>query len=89
MEVETPQLEDVIEGGVLEEAIALGLHDAVQLITFDLAVTVRLCDHVLHLVVVDVLSELLGHAGEVAEGDPAGVVEHLLAGSPSHTSCRP
>merc|ERR1740130_86342 len=68
-------LEVVIGGEVLEE-VALGLHDAVELVNVDLAgaITVSLCDHVLHLLVIDVLSELLSHAGKVAEGDPGGVV---------------
>merc|ERR1740115_531825 len=77
-------LEVVIGGEVLEE-VALGLHDAVELVNVDLAgaITVSLCDHVLHLLVIDVLSELLSHAGKVAEGDPGGVVaievgDHLL-----------
>jgi HAMP domain-containing protein len=67
---------EVIIGGEALKEVALGLHDAVELTTIDLtgAITVSLCDHVLHLLVVDVLSELLSHAGEVAEGDPGGVV---------------
>merc|ERR1740117_882080 len=75
VQVERQHLEVVIGGEVLEE-VALSLHDAVELITVDLAgaITVSLCDHVLHLLVIDVLSELLSHAGEVAEGDPGGVV---------------
>merc|ERR1711865_359453 len=78
------RLEVVIGGKVLEE-VALLLHDAVELIKVDLAITitVSLVDHVLELLVIDVLSELLGHAGKVAEGDLVGVVvveqlEHLL-----------
>jgi len=31
----------------------------------------------LHLLIVDVPSELLSHAGEVAERDPGGVVDQL------------
>ena len=56
-------LEVIIGGEALEEA-ALGLHEAVELTTVDLtgAITVSLCDHVLHLLVIDVLSELLSHA---------------------------
>jgi hypothetical protein len=88
VQVETSQLEVVIEGEVLEE-VALGLHDAVGPITVGLAgaTTASLCEHVLHLrlLIIDVLCELLGHAGEVAEGDPGGAVEHLLAGvRPTH-----
>ena len=44
-------------------------------------------DHVLHLRLHDIvdLSKLLGNAGEVAEGDPGGAVENLLAGVlPTH-----
>ena len=78
------EVEFVIGGEVLEED-ALLLHDAVELVKVDLAIaiTVGLVDHVLELLVIDVLSELLSHAGEVAEGDLVGVViveqlEHLL-----------
>merc|ERR1711977_573319 len=77
-------LEVVVGGEVLEE-VALLLHDAVELIDVDLtiAITVSLVDHVLELLIVDVLAELLSHASEVAEGDLVGVVvveqlEHLL-----------
>jgi len=50
--------------------------DAVELVDVDLAITitVRLVDHVLELLVIDGLTELLRHAGEVAEGDLVGVV---------------
>merc|ERR1712138_104651 len=77
-------LEVVVGGKVLEE-VALLLHDAVELVDVDLtiAITVGLVDHVLELLIVDGLTELLSHAGEVAEGDLVGVVvveelEHLL-----------
>merc|ERR1712113_298498 len=75
-------LEVVVGGKVLEE-VTLLLHDAVELINVDLAIaiTVGLVDHVLELLIVDVLTELLSHAGEVAEGDLVGVVvieDHLL-----------
>merc|ERR1719504_396506 len=77
-------LEVVVGGKVLEE-VTLLLHDAVELVNVDLtiAITVGLVDHVLELLIVDVLTELLSHAGEVAEGDLVGVVvieelEHLL-----------
>merc|ERR1712179_819553 len=47
------------------------------------SVTVGLVDHVLELLIVDVLTELLSNTGQVAEGDLVGVVvikelEHLL-----------
>merc|ERR1712179_363527 len=47
------------------------------------SVTVGLVDHVLELLIIDVLTELLSNTGEVAEGDLVGVVvikqlEHLL-----------
>merc|ERR1719460_2553787 len=78
------RLEVVVGGKVLEE-VALLLHDAVELVDVDLAIaiTVGLVDHVLELLIVDVLTELLSHAGEVAERDLVGVVvieelEHLL-----------
>merc|ERR1711896_57512 len=77
-------LEVVVRRKVLEE-VTLLLHDAVELVDVDLtiAITVGLVDHVLELLVVDVLAELLCHTGEVAEGDLVGVVvieelEHLL-----------
>merc|ERR1719409_2294274 len=77
-------LEVVVGGKVLEE-VTLLLHDAVEFVNVDLtiAITVGLVDHVLELLIVDVLTELLSHAGEVAEGDLVGVVvieelEHLL-----------
>merc|ERR1712054_50953 len=68
-------LEVVVGGHVLEE-VALLLHDAVELVDVDLAIAiaVSLVDHVLELLIVDVLTELLSHAGEVAEGDLVGVV---------------
>merc|ERR1719407_327857 len=78
------RLEVVVGGHVLKE-VALLLHDAVELIDVDLAIaiTVGLVDHVLELLIVDVLTELLSNTGEVAEGDLVGVVvveelEHLL-----------
>merc|ERR1719182_387101 len=78
------RLEVVVGGEVLEE-VTLLLHDAVELVDVDLtiAITVSLVDHVLELLLVDVLTELLGDTAQVAEGDLAGVVvieqlEHLL-----------
>merc|ERR1712006_36852 len=52
-------LEVVIGGQVLEE-VAL-LHDAVELVDVDLAIaiTVGLVDHVLELLIIDVLAQLL------------------------------
>merc|ERR1711896_57048 len=77
-------LEVIIGGEVLEE-VALLLHDAVELVKVDLAITITvgLVDHVLELLIIDVLTELLSNASEVAEGDLVGVVvieelEHLL-----------
>merc|ERR1712059_118947 len=77
-------LEVIIGGHVLEE-VAFLLHDAVELVDVDLAIaiTVGLVDHVLELLIVDVLTEPLSNTGEVAEGDLVGVViveqlEHLL-----------
>merc|ERR1712110_1054690 len=77
-------LEVIIRGHVLKE-VALLLHDAVELVDVDLtiAITVGLVDHVLELLVVDVLTELLSDTGKVAEGDLVCVViveqlEHLL-----------
>merc|ERR1719263_3435 len=72
---EEQRLEVVIGGEVLEE-VALLLHDAVELVEVDLAITITvgLVDHVLEFLVVDVLAKLLSHAGEVAEGDLVGVV---------------
>merc|ERR1711939_710745 len=63
-------LEVVVRGEVLQE-VALLLHDAVELVRVDgtVAVTVSLVDHVLELLVVDALAKLLGHTGEVLEGD--------------------
>ena len=81
----TIRLEVIIGGQILKE-VAL-LHDAVELVDVDLTmvitVTVGLVDHVLELLVIDVLTELLSNTGEVAEGDLVGVVivkqlEHLL-----------
>merc|ERR1719198_1512920 len=68
-------LEVVVGGEVLEE-VTLLLHDAVELVDVDLtiAITVGLVDHVLELLVVDVLTELLGNTGKVAEGNLVGVV---------------
>merc|ERR1719465_153279 len=78
------KLEVIIGGEILEE-VALLLHDAVELINVDLTITVTvgLVDHVLELLIIDVLTELLSNTGEVAEGDLVGVVivkqlEHLL-----------
>merc|ERR1712086_983232 len=69
----------IIRRKVLKE-VALLLHDAVELVEVDLAITilVGLVDHVLKLLVIDSLSELLSHAGEAAEGDLVGgvVIEH-------------
>merc|ERR1719198_2850463 len=77
-------LEVIIGGQVLEE-VALLLHDAVELINVDLtiAIAVSLVDHVLELLIIDVLTELLSNTCQVAEGDLVGVVvieelEHLL-----------
>merc|ERR1712096_408671 len=77
-------LEVVVGRKVLQE-VTLLLHDAVELVDVDLtiAITVGLVDHVLELLVVDVLTELLSDTGKVAEGDLVGVVvieelEHLL-----------
>merc|ERR1719263_85333 len=77
-------LEVIIGGEVLKE-VALLLHDAVELVAVDLAIaiTVSLVDHVLELLIVNILAQLLSHAGEVAEGDLVGGVvveqlEHLL-----------
>merc|ERR1739848_684367 len=72
-------LEVVVGGEVLKE-VTLLLHDAVELA---IAITVSLVDHVLELLLIDVLTELLGHTAQVAEGDLASVViveelEHLL-----------
>merc|ERR1719247_2858317 len=76
---------EVIVGGEVLEEVALLLHDAVELVKVDLAIaiTVGLVDHVLELLIINVLTELLSHAGEVAEGNLVGVVvieelEHLL-----------
>merc|ERR1712072_580987 len=51
------------------EEVTLLLHDAVELVDVDLtiAITVGLVDHVLELLIVDVLTELLSNTGEVAE----------------------
>ena len=72
------------------------LKEQVGLVNVDLAgaITVSLGDHVLHLLVIDVLSELLSHAGKVAEGDPGGVVvveqlEHLEFSMSSRESFSP
>merc|ERR1719183_2668062 len=77
-------LEVVVGGEVLKE-VALLLHDAVELVAVDLAIaiTVSLVDHVLELLIIDVLAQLLSNASEVAEGDLVGGVvveqlEHLL-----------
>merc|ERR1712113_951590 len=76
---------EVVVGGEALEEVALLLHDAVELINVDLTITVTvgLVDHVLELLIIDVLTELLSNTGEVAEGDLVGVVvikqlEHLL-----------
>merc|ERR1711988_342504 len=75
----------VIVGGQVLEEVTLLLHDAVELVDVDLAIAiaVSLVDHVLELLVIDVLAKLLSNASEVAEGDLVGVViveqlEHLL-----------
>merc|ERR1711987_22619 len=77
-------LEVIIGGQVLKE-VALLLHDPVELVNVDLTITIAvgLVDHVLELLLVDVLAELLCDAAQVAQGDLAGVVvieqlEHLL-----------
>merc|ERR1719327_1792122 len=74
----------IIRGKVLKE-VALLLHDAVELVNVNLTITitVSLVDHVLKLLIIDVLTKLLSHTGKVAEGDLVGVVvieelEHLL-----------
>merc|ERR1711883_37345 len=78
------KLEVIIGGQILEE-VALLLHDAVELVNVDLTITITvgLVDHVLELLIVDVLTELLSNTGEDAEGDLVGVVvieelEYLL-----------
>ena len=55
------------------------LKEQVGLVNVDLAVAILigLVDHVLELLVIDSLSELC-HGGEVAEGDPGGVVVEQL-----------
>merc|ERR1711896_49328 len=67
---------EVIVGGEVLEEVALLLHDAVELVKVDLAITITvgLVDHVLELLIIDVLTELLSNASEVAEGDLVGVV---------------
>merc|ERR1712178_143214 len=67
---------EVIIGGKILKEVALLLHDAVELVNVDLAITITvgLVDHVLELLIIDVLTQLLGHASEVAEGDLVGVV---------------
>merc|ERR1712178_581795 len=54
------KLEVIIGGEILKE-VALLLHDAVELINVDLTITVTvgLVDHVLELLIIDVLTELL------------------------------
>merc|ERR1711896_89923 len=72
---------EVIVGGEVLEEVALLLHDAVELVKVDLAITITvgLVDHVLELLIIDALTELLSNASEVAEGDLVGgvVVEEL------------
>merc|ERR1711939_241595 len=65
----------IIIGGQVLEEVALLLHDAVELVHVDLtiAITVGLVDHVLELLVIDVLTKLLSNTGKVAEGDLVGV----------------
>merc|ERR1712196_237680 len=67
---------EVIIGGKILKEVALLLHDTVELVNVDLAITITvgLVDHVLELLIIDVLTQLLGHASEVAEGDLVGVV---------------
>merc|ERR1711988_694711 len=67
---------EVIVGREVLKEVTLLLHDPVELVDVDLAIaiTVGLVDHVLELLVVDVLTELLCNTGEVAEGDLVGVV---------------
>merc|ERR1719453_1473982 len=59
LQVQT-RLEVIIRGQVLKE-VALLLHDAVELVNVNLtiAVTLGLVDHVLELLIVNVLTELL------------------------------
>merc|ERR1711988_1578162 len=72
---------EVIVGGEVLEEVTLLLHDAVELVGVDstIAITVGLVDHVLELLIVDGLTKLLSHTGEVLEGDLGGaiIVEHL------------
>merc|ERR1712178_489699 len=76
---------EVVVGGEILEEVTLLLHDAVELVNVDLTITIAisLVDHVLELLIVDVLTELLSNTSKVAEGDLVGVVvieelEHLL-----------
>merc|ERR1711988_369686 len=68
-------LEVVIGRKILQE-VALLLHDAIELVHIDstIAITVGLVDHVLELLIVDCLTKLLSHTGEVLEGDLGAVV---------------
>merc|ERR1712096_361696 len=68
-------LEVIIGGQVLEE-VTLLLHDAVELVTVDgaITVTVSLVDHVLEFLIVDGLAKLLSNTGEVLEGNLRGGV---------------
>merc|ERR1711988_358390 len=72
---------EVIVGGEVLEEVTLLLHDAVELVGVNstIAITIGLVDHVLELLIVDGLTELLSHTGEVLEGDLGGaiIVEHL------------
>merc|ERR1719160_2254834 len=67
---------EVVVGGQILEEVALLLHDAVELVNIDLtiAIAVSLVDHVLELLLVDVLTELLGNTAQVAQRDLASVV---------------
>merc|ERR1712093_504348 len=76
--------EVIIRRQVLKE-VTLLFHDTVELVNVDLTITitVSLIDHVLKLLLINVLTELLGYTTQIAKGDFAGVViieqfEHLL-----------
>merc|ERR1712054_368798 len=67
---------EVVVGGKILEEVTLLLHDAVEFVNVDLTITITvgLVDHVLELLIVDVLTQLLSDTGKVAEGDLVGVV---------------
>merc|ERR1712097_221437 len=77
---------EVVVGGEILEEVTLLLHDAVELVEVDLAIaiTASLVDHVLELLLVDVLTHLAGHhLEELSELDGAVAVvvnvrDHLL-----------